>query len=243
VRINIDSNQYRLRANKNVTGPTLLYVRVLFVAWLAMVAAACQTPSDASGGSAAGTSPRAASSSSKPVRVAAQQPNKAGRYFIEFRSRYAYTYGHSYVVFGTLDARGRMVKPEVAGLAPKSDDPAVYMAGHVLPVEASTGWTDGDLEPEYMSAYWRVMLSEPEYRKVVSSIRKLQASSPVWHASAYNCNAFVGDIARSMGYKAPFHWLVPQDYITKLREMNGGPNAIGWTRPASDAPTSGRTAR
>lgn len=165
------------------------------------------------------------------------QPKKSGRYFIEFRSRYAYTYGHSYVVFGTLDARGKMVNPQVAGLAPKSDDPTIYMAGHMVPVESSTGWTDGDLEPEYMSAYWRVMLSEPEYKKVVANIRKLQASSPVWHASLYNCNAFVGDIARSMGYKTPFHWLLPQEYITKLRKMNGGPDAIGWTRP-NDAPSS-----
>ncbi|MEW9808495.1 hypothetical protein ABUE31_21095 [Mesorhizobium sp. ZMM04-5] len=205
---------------------------------MAIFVAACQTDSQTT---SATSSPRAESSSSKPVKLGAKQPNKAGRYFIEFRSRYAYTYGHSYVVFGTLDARGRMVKPEVAGLAPKSDDPSVYMAGHVLPVESTTGWTDGDLEPEYMSAYWRVMLTEPEYRKVVANIRKLQASSPVWHASIYNCNAFVGDIARSMGYKTPFHWLVPQEYITKLRKMNGGPNAIGWTRPDSDAPSSSKT--
>jgi len=124
-----------------------------------------------------------------------------------------------------------MINPEVAGLAPKSDDPSIYMAGHMVPVAASTGWTDGDLEPEYMSAYWRIMLSEPEYRKVVADIRKLQANSPLWHASLYNCNAFIGDIARSMGYKTPFHWLLPRDYVTKLRKMNGGPNAIGWTRP------------
>ncbi|TJW37433.1 MAG: hypothetical protein E5X59_32915, partial [Mesorhizobium sp.] len=68
----------------------------------------------------------------------------------------------------------------------------------------------------------RVLLTEAEYRKVVASIRKLQASSPLWHASLYNCNAFVADIARSMGYKTPGTWLRPQQFITKLREMNGG---------------------
>jgi hypothetical protein len=223
-----------------VTQTYLHYGRVLFVVCLAIVAAACQSSSVKNDGSTTGISRSAGSST--PDVVVAQQPNKAGRYFIEYRSRYAYTYGHSYVVFGTLDARGRMVKPEVAGLAPKSNDPAVYMAGHMLPVESSTGWTDGDLEPEYMSAYWRVMLSEAEYRKVVAYIRKLQASSPVWHASLYNCNAFVGDIARSMGYKTPFHWLVPQEYITKLRKMNGGPNAIGWTRPGEPSRSSTRRA-
>jgi hypothetical protein len=233
-----------MRADEIVAAPNLLYGRVVFVVWLAIAAAACQSTPATSDNPVTGASQRSvAPNVRKTDVVVAQQPNTARRYFIEFRSRYAYTYGHSYVVFGTLDARGRMVKPEVAGLAPKSDDPSVYMAGHVLPVESSTGWTDGDLEPEYMSAYWRVMLSEPEYRKVVAYIRKLQASSPVWHASLYNCNAFVGDIAKSMGYSTPFHWLVPQEYITKLRKMNGGPNAIGWTRPDDGSASSARTGR
>lgn len=155
------------------------------------------------------------------------------QYFIEFRSRYAYTYGHSFVIFGRLDRTGKMIDPQVAGLAPKSNDPTIYMLGHVTPVPASTGWTDGDLEDKYMSANWRVMLSETEYRKVVAKIRKLQASSPLWHAVLYNCNAFVADIARFMGYKTPGIWLKPQQFITKLRQMNGGPNAIGRTRRAA----------
>jgi hypothetical protein len=232
-----------LRADEIVAAPNLLYGRVLFVIWLAIAGAACQSTAGGADNTVTGASERSvARNARKTDVVVAQQPNKAGRYFIEFRSRYAYTYGHSYVVFGTLNARGKMVNPQVAGLAPKSDDPAVYMAGHMLPVESSTGWTDGDLEPEYMSAYWRVMLSESEYKKVVAFIRKLQASSPVWHASLYNCNAFVGDIARSMGYKTPFHWLLPRDYVTKLRTMNGGPNAIGWTRP-EDASSKASGAR
>ena len=224
--------------NKIVARPTLLFGSVLSVLLLALTLAAYQSSPAAAESRAIGTSPRA-EPKARTSKVVTAKPNKASRYFIEFRSRYAYTYGHAYVVFGTLDARGKMVNPQVAGLAPKSDDPSVYMAGHVVPVESSTGWTDGDLEPEYMSAYWRVMLSEPEYRKAVANIRKLQASSPLWHASLYNCNAFVGDIARSMGYKTPFHWILPQDYVTKLRKMNGGPDAIGWTRP--DEASSSRT--
>jgi hypothetical protein len=225
-----------------MAAPILVYGRILFVAWLAIATAACQNSSNQVDGPSASTSSTAVSSEA-PTKLVPARPNKSNRYFVEFRSRYAYTYGHTYVVFGTLDARGKMVNPEVAGLAPKSDDPTIYMAGHMVPVEASTGWTDGDLEPEYMSAYWRVMLSEAEYRKVVTKIRKLQASSPVWHASLYNCNAFVGDIARSMGYKTPFHWLLPQEYVTKLRQMNGGPNAIGWTRPDDGSSSKARGVR
>lgn len=143
-------------------------------------------------------------------------------YFIEFRSRYALTYGHSYVIFGQLGKNGRIINQEVAGLSPATDDPTPYVIGHFVPVPAETGATDGDLEEEYRSASWRVMLTESEYRKVVAHIRDLKAKSKFWLASVSNCNAFVASIARSMGYKTPSIWLRPQQFITKLREMNGG---------------------
>ena len=144
------------------------------------------------------------------------------QYFIEFRSRYALSYGHSYVIFGRANASGGMINPEVAGLAPASNSAVPYVLGHFVPVPAETGWSDGDLEEEYRSASWRVMMNEAEYRKVVADIRKLQASTKTWQASVYNCNAFVASIARSMGYKTPGIWLRPQQFITRLREMNGG---------------------
>ena len=218
--------------------------RLLFVASLALAVAACQTEdkraqpgftSYASDGGIAVAAPSATAARSAAIAPKSSQATRS-RYFVEFRSRYAYTYGHSFVIFGRLNQARQMVNPEVAGLAPKSDDPSVYVFGHVAPVPASTGWTDGDLEEVYRSASWRVVLTEAEYRKAVASIRKLQASSPLWHASLYNCNAFVADIARSMGYKTPGVWLRPQQFITRLREMNGGRNAIGSTaRNASSA--------
>ena len=152
-------------------------------------------------------------------------PSQANRYFIEFRSRYALSYGHAYVVFGRTNQAGKMINLEVAGLAPASSSATPYVLGHVIPVRSETGWSDGDLEEAYRSASWRVTLTEPEYREVVAYIRRLQASSPVRNATFYNCNAFVGKIAQSMGYKAPSHWLRPRQYITRLREMNTGSNA------------------
>lgn len=147
------------------------------------------------------------------------------RYFIEFRSRYALSYGHSYVVFGRVNEAGEMVGPEVAGLHPKSKSAVPYVLGHIVPVPSETGWSDGDLEEPYRSASWRVMLNEAQYTKVVAYIRKLQASSPVWQASVYNCNAFAADVANFMGFKTPPIWLRPQQFMTRLREMNTDPNA------------------
>lgn len=143
-------------------------------------------------------------------------------YFIEFRSRYALSYGHTFVIFGRTDKSGRMINPEVAGLAPASTDAAPYVLGHFIPVPAETGASDGDLEEEYRSASWRVMLTEAEYRKTVAFIRQLKAKSKFWQATVNNCNAWTGEIAKFMGYKTPPIWLRPQQYITELREMNVG---------------------
>jgi hypothetical protein len=133
-----------------------------------------------------------------------------------------------------------MINPEVAGLHPASDNPVPYVLGHFIPVPAETGWSDGDLEEEYRSASWRVLLNEAEYRNVVADIRELQKRSVAWNATVYNCNAFTAEIARFMGYKAPAIWLRPQQFITKLREMNADPNAtytIG--PPAASADRAG----
>ena len=184
--------------------------RISFAVLAALAVTACQSQDKS-------PQPRFVSS----VAGSATQQREQG-YFIEFRSRYALSYGHSYVIFGRLSKSGAMIDPEVAGLAPATTDTTPYVVGHVRPVPAETGASDGDLEEQYRSASWRVMLTEPEYRDVVAKIRKLKGEAKFWHASLYNCNAFVADIARSMGYKTPGIWLRPQQFITRLREMNGG---------------------
>jgi hypothetical protein len=184
---------------------------------LAFALSSCQTEDKS-------PQPRFTSNSRGSTTAPAQ--NASDRHFIEFRSRYALTYGHTYVVFGTVDKDGRMISPEVAGLAPASPDAAPYVIGHFVPVPATTGATDGDLEEQYRSASWRVLLTDVEYDNVVVFIRKQQATSHLWDASLYNCNAFVGDIARHMGYKTPAIWLRPQQFITQLREMNTESNGL-----------------
>jgi hypothetical protein len=211
-------------------GMTLMSVRLLSVIALGLAVAGCQTSDGSKLGSVSGASDSAAA-----VQVTSATTNhaqkKSGRYYIEFRSRYALTYGHTFVMFGRLDKAGRIVDREVAGLHPATNSVVPYVLGHYIPVPAETGESDGDTDDKYRSASWRVTLNEAEYNKVVAYIRKLQARSRFWQATTFNCNAFVGDIARSMGYKAPGHLLRPQQYIVKLREMNGGPNAVGYTGP------------
>ncbi len=149
-------------------------------------------------------------------RPAAAAP--APRYFIEFRARTALSYGHSFVVFGR--AGGRMTARNVAGLHPKGNSPVTYVLGHVLPVPSETGASDGDLEVQYVTARFRVALSPRSYASLVPKIRALQANSPAWNAVVYNCNAFVGDIARLAGLRAPPPWMLPEDFINTMRELN-----------------------
>ncbi|MBF9232287.1 hypothetical protein [Microvirga alba] len=144
-------------------------------------------------------------------------------YFIEFRARYALSYGHTFAMFGRLNARGEIIQREVAGLHPAGNSPVPWMIGHVVPVASETGPSDGDLEEKYVSARYRLVLKEAEYTKLTAFIKKLQASSPLWSAVAYNCNAFVADIAKFMGLETPSSTLLyPADFINKLRDLNVG---------------------
>jgi hypothetical protein len=158
----------------------------------------------------------------EPVTAAACKPEPGKPYFVEFRSRTAASYGHTFVFFGRLGAPGKFGKFQVAGLHPKGDDPAVYIKGHMVPVPSDTGVSYGDLDEQYMTARYCVVLNEAEYNKVAAFIKKLQATSPEWHAPTKNCNSFAGDIAKSMGLKAPPSLLYPERFIKTLRDMNNG---------------------
>jgi hypothetical protein len=160
---------------------------------------------------------------SKPRQAAKSSGQKAGgRYYIEFRARHALSYGHTFTMFGRLDARGEIATREVAGLHPKGAGPELWTVGHVVFVPAETGPSDGDLEDEYMSARYRIELSEAEYRRILAHIRQKQKNSPLWHAALYNCNKWTGEIAEFMGLQTPFHWLSPADFVNGIKEMNSG---------------------
>ncbi|WAJ31229.1 hypothetical protein [Antarcticirhabdus aurantiaca] len=143
-----------------------------------------------------------------------------GLYYIEFRARSAESYGHTFAMFGRRDRSGKILTREVAGLHPASTSDVPYVLGHLVPVPSETGPSDGDLEDRYMTARYRIDLNRREYEDVVGYIRRLQASSPVWHAVLYNCSTFVGKIANHMGLRAPNSLLFPKTYIETLRAMN-----------------------
>ena len=144
-----------------------------------------------------------------------------GPYYVDFRARTAASYGHAFVWYGKTSEK----EVEVAGLAP-AGDMLPYILGHVLFVPAETGATYGDLDEQYLTASYRVYLSEADAKRVFAYIKHLQETSPVWNAATANCTAFIGRIATFMGLDAPFHLLKPEEYVNQLRELNGGRKTV-----------------
>ena len=101
-----------------------------------------------------------------------------------------------------------------------------YILGHLVWVPSETGASYGDLDEEYLTASYRVYLSEADAKKVFSYIKHLQATSPIWNAETTNCTAFIGRIASFMGLKVPFHLIKPEEYVNQLKALNGGRQTV-----------------
>ncbi|MGE0035080.1 MAG: hypothetical protein AB7S93_05560 [Xanthobacteraceae bacterium] len=166
-------------------------------------------------------------------------------YFVEFRARSAYSYGHTFLVHGRVGQR--ITKRDVIGLHPATESSVPWMIGHIIPVVSETGASDGDYEDKYIIARYRVLLTEAEYKKTLGMMRGMQRNHPVWHAVLYNCNRFVGDIAQNMGLRAPGNsLLMPKEYINTLKAVNGGRSALsgsGSSRQAASASKRSQTAK
>jgi len=168
---------------------------------------------------------------------AAMAPGKP--YFVEFRSRGAQSYGHTFVFHGRLGAGNRFASFSVAGLHPKGEEASTYIQGHWAPVPAETGVSWGDLDEQYLTARFCVTLTESEYRRAVAYIRNLQATKKTWHAGTYNCNSFAADIAKFIGLDTPNpNMYLPERFINRLAEDNRGRRAdagtafSNWLQPA-----------
>jgi hypothetical protein len=144
-----------------------------------------------------------------------------GPYYVDFRARTAASWGHAFVWYGKTNQR----EVEVAGLTPAGDT-WTYVLGYVTWVPSDTGASYGDLDPQYLTANYRVYMNEPDAKRVFAYIKKLQARSPVWNAETANCTSFIGSIAEFMGLKTPHRWQRPEEYVTNLKTMNGGRTLI-----------------
>jgi hypothetical protein len=180
-------------------------------------------------GSGVAAAPPGSSAAAPPPHVPARSVSKlANRYFVDFRSRTAASYGHAFIWYGRLTPQGKVGLIDVAGLHPATDNPVPYILGHIMPVPSEHGKSYGDLDEQYLTASYRVYISEADAQRVFAYIHHLESSSPLWMATVYNCTAFLADVARYMGMRAPLTatWMYPETFINTLRDMNGGRTEI-----------------
>jgi len=162
------------------------------------------------------------------------RPESSGHkpYFIEFRARHALSYGHASVVFGKLGRNGKIpvnskgiLNPDmvqISGLHPATNDPRQWAKGHVVPVPAETGPSDGDFEDAYVTARFQINLTRQEFAKVVQVIKRHKSSYSKWYAPNYatNCLGYIGSIAKEIGLKVPSIPTMPKQYVRQLTKMN-----------------------
>jgi hypothetical protein len=185
----------------------------------------------------AGLQVQPASAQDSSAAATAAQPQTAGKavYYVDFRARTAASYGHAFVWYGRSDQK----QIEVAGLHP-AGDVLPYMLGHLIPVIAETGKSYGDLDEQYLTASYRVYMTEAQAQDVFAYIKRLQRVSPVWNAATWNCVAFIQTIALHMGLRVPGnHLLYPEDWVNQLRQINGGRKYMpGASQPMAQAPAA-----
>jgi hypothetical protein len=157
------------------------------------------------------------------VRPAPRKPSSSakGPYYVDFRARTAASWGHAFVWYGKTGERTL----DVAGLTPAGDVDR-YILGYITWVPSETGASYGDLDPEYLTAHYKVYLNEADAKRVFAYIKHLKESSPVWSAEISNCTAFIGDIAEFMGLQTPSRWTRPEEYVNKLKALNGGKQVV-----------------
>ena len=181
----------------------------------------------------AGLQVQPASAQDSSAAATAAKPQAV--YYVDFRARTAATYGHAFVWYGRSDQK----KIEVGGLHP-AGDVLPYVLGHFIPVIAETGKSYGDLDEQYLTASYRVYMTEAQAQDVFAYIKRLEKMSPVWNAATWNCVAFIQTIALHMGLKVPGnHLLYPEDWVNQLRALNGGRKYMpGASQPMAQGPAA-----
>jgi hypothetical protein len=149
------------------------------------------------------------------------QPRTAGRagYFVDFRSRPGYLFGHTFIVYGRLDARGRPHDTHLSGIYP-TDGQAGLIVGSLIPVRASVRGVEDDFSERPTNIY-RKRLSPAQYARLERVVGGLKRSEREWDLLFKNCNDFAITVAKGMDMTTPPSWLLPYYFVGGMRLLNG----------------------
>jgi hypothetical protein len=140
-------------------------------------------------------------------------------YFIEFRARSGGLLGHTFIVYGRMDDRGRVLQERSAGLYP-NDEYNESMLPAVMPVGAYVNFKKED--PSLgVSAVYRRRLTAAQYAHLLDTLRHLQKTERRWNLFFYNCNDFASRVARELGlWTFPGGLMRPNFFVHGLRALN-----------------------
>ena len=163
----------------------------------------------------AGTTAGSATSRDSAEMLFAEVPRVGGGYFIDFRARPGTYIGHTYIVYGRIDASGRLVETHYAGLIPFKQP----WRGLFVPIEASVQQYIDDTR-RIPNAIYRVRLTAEQYRAVARRVEYLRGQDRVWHAVFLNCNDFANQIAETLGMLHPPSTMPPPMWVALFRLLN-----------------------
>lgn len=139
-------------------------------------------------------------------------------HFIDFRARPGALWGHTFILYGRVDERGRPIELYHAGLYP--DDGRIgLIVGTLVPVRAAVRAVPEDFS-ETPNAIYRRTLSAAQYARLKATVSRIRANDRGWHMLMHNCNSFAHRVAQSVGLHTPPTLLVPNAWVRTLRAMN-----------------------
>lgn len=152
------------------------------------------------------------------VWLAAPPPALASpHYFIEFRARNGGVLGHTFVVYGATDERGRVTERDQAGIYPVG----AFSESLILPILLVRGNVTFKKENGYaLTARYRRTLSSAQYARLKRTVMRLRAQRKQWQFVLYNCNDFVAEVARSLGLRTPSTLEEPHHFVNNLYFLN-----------------------
>ena len=144
-----------------------------------------------------------------------------GTYVIDFRARPGGVFGHTYVVYGRVDARGRLMRPRYAGLYPGGPfSQTALLALLAVPGKVTVRSIDHKRMPKMI---YRRRLSPAAYARLARAVRSRKRTPQVWDLLLNNCNSFAADVATAIGLRTPPTIEFPDDFVRDLYVMNRSP--------------------
>ena len=140
--------------------------------------------------SAAGAQTSSQPQTIRPPNGSAAATSGSGQYYFEFRSRQAWDYGHTFVVFGRVGEAPS--KKNVSGLSPKGDHPQMWLG--------SLGFVR-DIPGEHSPDDTSILVGEPRPRRSHAALALLSGAPA--HAQCPDSEGRLADRDLVIGFGQP----------------------------------------